>query len=349
VEEALVVDNDLIARFGASEASAVQETVALALLSKGLTLVHLGHAEEALVFYDDLIARFEASKLSNLYEASARFGRGLILEFLGRAEGAIAAYGGLISRFWTAEPPELQEQVARAMVSKGVALERLGRAKEAVGVYDDFFARFGASDAPALQERLVRAFNGKGRMLADLLVCQEEAEATYRRGLSFAPEDEMLRANLAWLLLETDRATEAESLIAELSTLAPEGRALLDAGREIAADNFGSGVAHLSKALDMQVEDGKSPFFEDLLRLLRLAAARGFGERLLDWFKESGNADRYAPVYGALVAKVRGEQYLRDLNPEVRRFAEKFYDFLSRPKKEEPPAKKPRRSTRRRR
>jgi hypothetical protein len=99
----------------------------------------------------------------------------------------------------------------------------------------------------------------------------------------------------------------------------------------------------------MQLEADGSPFFEDLLRLLRLAAARGFGERLLEWFKESGNADRYAPVYGALVAKVRGEQYLRDLNPEVRRFAEKFYDFLSRPKKEEPPAKKPRRSTRSRR
>lgn len=350
-DDALVAYDDVIARLESSDALTLQETFAAALSNKGGALVQLHRAEEALIVYADLIARFRASESPALQErvAGALLNRGATLWRLGRAEEALDAYDELIARFEALDALALQELVARALLNKGFTLGNLGLAENEIAVFDDLIARFGKMEAPALKEPLVQACNGKGRLLADRFCRHEEAEAAYRRGLSFAPQDEILRANLAWLLLEIDRATEAEPLIAELSSLAPEGRALLDAGREIAADNFGSGVAYLGKALDTQLEDGKSPFFEDLLRLLRLAAARGFGERLLDWFKESGNADRYAPVYGAFVAKVRGEQYLRDLNPEVRRFAEKFYDFLSRPKKEEPPVKKPRRSTRRRR
>ncbi len=350
-EAGIAVYKDLIARFGASDAPELQEQVAHALNNKGVALGQSGRVEEEIAVYDDLIARFGASDAPALQEqvAHALNNKSVALGQLGRAEEEIAVYDDLIARFGAWGAPALQQQVVRTLFNKSVVLGQLGRAEEALAVYDDLIARIGVSEAPALQEVLARALDGKGRLLADRLGRSAEAEAAYHHGLSFAPEDEMLRANLAWLLLETGRARDAEQLIAELSTLAPEGRALLDAGREIAADNFGSGVAHLCKALETQLEQGESPFFEDLLRLLRLAAARGFGERLLEWFKESGNADRYAPVYGALVAKVRGEQYLRDLNPEVRRFAEKFYDFLSRPKKEEPPAKKPRRSTRRRR
>lgn len=350
-EEELVVYNELIARFGTSRAPTLQEQVARALRNKGIALGRLGRAAGALVVYDDVITRFGAADAPTLQEevSQALINKGALYWQLGSADEALVAYDGVIARFGGAEAPEMQKQVHKALIAKGFALGQLGRAEEALAVYDDLIARIGASNASALQEVLARALDGKGRMLADHLGRHEEAEAAYRRGLSFAPENQILLANFAWLLLETDRATEAQPLISQLSTLAPEGRALLDAGREIAADNFGSGVAYLGKALDTQLEEGESPFFEDLLRLLRLAAARGFGGRLIEWFKESGNADRYAPVYGALVAKVRGEQFLRDLNPEVRRFAEKFYDFLSRPKKEEPPSKKPRRSTRRRR
>ncbi len=349
-DDALIVFDDLISRFGVSGTPALEEQVARALINKGIALGQLGCAEESIAVYDKSLARFGASAAPPLQEQCARalLNKGVSLWEVGRTEEAVVVYDDLIVRFEASEAPELQQHVARALHNKAFLLGQLGNVDEELVVYDDLIARFGTSDAPALQELLAQTFNGRGQLLADHLGRREEAEAAYRRGLFFAPKDEMLRANLAWLLLETGRVKEAEPLIAQLSTLAPEGRALLDAGHEIAADNFGSGVAHLGKALDMQLEDGRPPFFEDLLRLLRLAAARGSGERLLEWFKESGNADRYAPVYGALVAKVRGEQYLRDLNPEVRRFAEKFYDFLSRPKKEEPPAKKARRSTRRR-
>ncbi|MBI5313148.1 MAG: AAA family ATPase [Methylocystis sp.] len=350
-DEAIAIYDESIMRFGASESLALREQLARTLFNKGATLAQSGREEEGLLVYDDVITRFGASDAPTLQEAASRalINKGALHWRLGHADEALVAYDDVIARCGGAEAPEMQEQFPKALIGKGFVLEQLDRGEQALMVYDDLIERFEASQDPALRELLAQAFNGKGRLLADHLGRQAEAEAAYGRGVALAPEDDILRANLAWLLLETDRARDAEQLIAELSTLAPDGRALLDAGREIAADNFGSGVAHLCKALETQLEQGESPFFEDLLRLLRLAAARGFGERLLEWFKESGNADRYAPVYGALVAKVRGEQYLRDLNPEVRRFAEKFYDFLSRPKKEEPPAKKPRRSTRRRR
>ena len=50
---------------------------------------------------------------------------------------------------------------------------------------------------------------------------------------------------------------------------------------------------------------------------------------MISWFEESGNAERYAPIYGALIAHVRGERFLLDLNPEVRGVAQPLYAKLS--------------------
>jgi len=262
-------------------------------------------------------------------------------------DGSLEVLNAMIASFDNSSP---LSTVLVALYLRGFALESVDRISEALAAYDEALSRAGDADSPKVQKAAAQVLNSKGRVLADHFGRYAEAEEAYRRGAELAPESDMLCANLAWLLIETGRSNEAATLLAGLSTLAPEGRALLDAGLEIAADNYGSGVAHLGAALDMTLEDGKSPFFEDLLRLLRLTVTRGYGERMLDWFKESGNADRYAPVYGALVARVRGEKYLRDLNPEVRRFAEKFYDFLSRPKQEElPPPKKRARSRQTRR
>ena len=127
----------------------------------------------------------------------------------------------------------------------------------------------------------------------------------------------------------SDRLAEAESTRARLDRLDPEGLALTDAAIELAKDNFGLAVERLARSLDIGLEEGKSPFFEDLLRLLRLSEARGYGERLVEWFKASGNAERYAPVFAAFVAYVRGERFLLDVNPEVRAPARKLFDLLS--------------------
>ena len=52
---------------------------------------------------------------------------------------------------------------------------------------------------------------------------------------------------------------------------------------------------------------------------------------LSNWFEASSFDIKYAPVHAAFVAYVRGERFLRDVNPEVRRPAQDFYDKLSAP------------------
>jgi hypothetical protein len=100
-------------------------------------------------------------------------------------------------------------------------------------------------------------------------------------------------------------------------------------------------MSHLETALSGDQQILSASYFDDLLRLLRLAHARGFGEKLIAWFDESGHADRQAPVYAAFVAFVRGEQFLRDVNPEVRAPAEKIYQWLMRLRNRQRPSGKP--------
>ena len=116
-------------------------------------------------------------------------------------------------------------------------------------------------------------------------------------------------------------------------SLTPSRHSLLDAGLKLAKDNFGSATEPLGEALTLGLETPDVDFFDDLLRLLRLAEARGHGERLIGWFEASGFDIKYAPVHAAFVAYVRGERFLRDVNPEVRRPAHGFYDKLSAPRR----------------
>jgi hypothetical protein len=105
-------------------------------------------------------------------------------------------------------------------------------------------------------------------------------------------------------------------------------RPLLDAGIEIARENFGA-AAHL---IEIAISEGTTSLsaasFDELLRLLRLVHSRGYGEKLIAWFQDSGLSERQAPIYAAFVAYVRGSEFLFDVNPEVRRPAESIYKWL---------------------
>ncbi len=61
---------------------------------------------------------------------------------------------------------------------------------------------------------------------------------------------------------------------------------------------------------------------------LRLAAARGYGDKLLAWLDEQGYADHYWPLRVAFDAYLHGEAKLMDVNPEVRGAAKRIYDWL---------------------
>lgn len=329
-EEALAALVDILERFGTSDASGFQAQVAMALLNKGFALGKLGRSEEAIVAYDEIVARFCTSEVDDLQEqvAKALFNKGVRLGVLGRDEDAIAAYDEVAAHFGSSEVAELQMPVAKALLNKGFTLITLERAEEAVAAYNEIEVRFGTSGIAELQEPLATARVRSGAILFWDLAQEDAGLAKLRQAFQTDPSNLFVKANLLWMYLAAGEFNKALAISADLDVLDDGGRTLMRAGLELAADNLGTSLVHLSKALDQGLS-GKFDYSEDLIWYLRIATERGYGERMIDWFIESGNADRYAPIYGALVAHVRGERFLRDLNPEVRGVAQPIFAKLT--------------------
>jgi tetratricopeptide (TPR) repeat protein len=297
----------------------------------GIELAELGRREEAVAAYDDVVVRFGAAPEGALREAVARalVYKAIDLAELGRREEAIQIYDDVIVLLGTASQAALRELFANALFNKAIDLGALGRREEAVAVYGDIAVRFGSGDDPDRRRFAQDAFWQKGNILFDELGDLEGAELAYREALKIPPRSTMASGDFAWLLLTTLRAAEARTLRTKLDNLPFVGLALLDAGIELAGDNFGSAVEHLGKALEGALNQAEADFFDDLLRFLRLAEARGYGERLIAWFEATANADKYAPVHAAFVAYVRGERLLLDVSPEVRRPARDIFNRLT--------------------
>ena len=175
-EEALVVYDDVIARYADAPEPALREQVARALFNKGARLGQLGRSEEELVVYDDVIARYADAPEPALREqvARARVNKGARLGQLGRSEEELVVYDDVIARYADAPEPALREQVARALFNKGVTLGQLGRSEEELVVYDDVIARYADAPEPALREQVARARVNKGARLGQLGRSEEE-------------------------------------------------------------------------------------------------------------------------------------------------------------------------------
>jgi tetratricopeptide (TPR) repeat protein len=351
VEEEIAVYDAVDARFGGDIDPAVRAQVARAQVAKGLELGVLRRYEEAIAVFDALGARFDcdAEPAIRMGVAWALLGKGTVLGALTRDKEAIAVYDALDARFGSDSEPAMRARVASSLFNKGVQLGALGRGEEEIAVYDALDARFGGDGDPAISELVAKGLVRRGNLTFDLGEGLDAAELAYRRAVSLAPRSEAARANLAWLLITVGRADEGSAIRAELPSFPPAGLALIDAGLALAKDNFGLATEPLGEALSLGLETSGADFFNDLLRLLRLAEARGHGERLIGWFEAGGFDIKYAPVHAAFVAYVRGERFLRDVNPEVRRPARDFYDKLSAPRRHTSgePAGKPKRGRQR--
>ena len=364
-EEAIATWDEVVSRFGTSQNPALAEKIAEALVNKGFALDSLGRYEQSIAAFDEAIGRFGASEgpppLPRNSVARALIGKALCLYALSRHKEAIAASEEVIARFGASEDSTLRDAVAEALTVKGLSLEELDQRGEAIVVWEQAIARFfndslvcaGTTESAHRREQVFLALNCKGNILCDHYGSFSAAEISYRDALRFDETSLFAKVNLAWLLLTMSRPAEARAYRAELTDLAPIGLALLDAGIALATDNFGAAVDHLGVALDDDLRPESSNFFDDLLRFLRLVHSAGYGEKLIAWFETSGNADRYAPIHAAFIAYVRGERFLLDVNPEVRRPARMLFDRLDRPRKhaeggDPAPVRKPARRARRR-
>lgn len=330
LEEAVATIEKVVRRFGDVTDESLQDPVASAQLVSGAALEELGRNEEAIEVYDNLVGRFSGSSKPSLKEllAKALVNKGAALCQLGRSEEAIAVYDEVAARFDDPTEPALREQVAMALVNKGVRLGQLGRGEEAIAVYHEVTARFGDAAETSIQALAADALGNAGRLLFHALGDSRRAEDCYHKALAIR-ERLTDSANLVWAMIAQRRPEDAMRQRDALPEIDPEGLALINAGIEIVRDNVGAATEQLGVALERGLQPEASNYFEDILWFLRIGVDQGHGEKLIEWFESSGNAERYAPIYGALVARVRGERFLNDLNPEVRRTAREFHKVLA--------------------
>lgn len=169
-----------------------------------------------------------------------------------------------------------------------------------------------------------------GDLLEEHLGRTAEAIQAYRKCLELDPDDIGVVTKLAYLLLGSGSGEEAEQFFQlALSKLPSHGAATLRAYAALTRDNFGEATDALQNGLENKGQELHSSNFDGVLRVLRLAATKNYGDKLLAWLDESGLADRYWPLRVAFDAYLHGEARLGDVNPEVGNAARCIYQSLA--------------------
>ncbi len=238
----------------------------------------------------------------------------LLQERFGRYEEAEAAYRKAI---------DIDPENAATWNNLGDLLhDHLGRYKDANEAY---------RRSVELSPRDIRSWTSFGNLLYDHLGDKEQAEIAYKHEFDLSPDEIAPKVNLAYLLMsDPNRSSEAELYYEEAVKCLPvHGHSLLTAFRAFAHDNFGEAIKAFAIALETDHPELFTVFYPGLMRVLRIAKERDYGEKLLQFMDESGLGERYWPLYAAFTAYMFGEEKLRDVNPEVRRAAKRIYDWLA--------------------
>ena len=170
LQDAVAVWDEVILRFGESDAPADREQVSHALVNKGKALGGLGRAEEALAVLDDVVRRFGADNGEGhpLAVATALAGKGGMLSNLDRHTEALATWNQVARLFGNSRVPAVEALVANALIGTAVALNTLNRHGEALEACDEVLERFGKIGSPGLQGELAAAMVGRGHALIAL-------------------------------------------------------------------------------------------------------------------------------------------------------------------------------------
>jgi tetratricopeptide (TPR) repeat protein len=183
-EEALVMFEEVLARYRDAPEPALREPVARALVNKGAALGELGRVEEALAAYEEVVVRYDHAPESALREQVARalVNKGAALAELCRWEEALAIFEEVLVRYRDPPEPTLREQVAKALVNRGAALCELCRWEEALAVFEEVVVHYGDAPEPALREQVANALFNKGAALGvrpEALAVFEEVVVRY--------------------------------------------------------------------------------------------------------------------------------------------------------------------------
>ena len=162
-EAATAAWEQVIERFGASDAPAVRIPVAKAWANRGALHGHLGEYDAVVAVGDEFVRRFAAAAEPEIQTLVARTlaSKAAALEQLGEHAAAVAASDETVARFGDSDAPEIQGAVATALASKADVLERLGEPAAATAAFGEVLERFGDSDASEVQGPVVRALFSK--------------------------------------------------------------------------------------------------------------------------------------------------------------------------------------------
>ena len=219
LQDAVAAWDEVIRRFGESDARPDLEQVSMALVNKGKALGRLGRAEEALAVLDDVVRRFGVynGEDHTLAVASALAGKGGMLSNLDRHTEALAAWDEVARRFGKSRVPALEAMVANALIGTAVALNKLNRPREALEVCDEVLKRFGKGSSPVLHGELAAAMVGRGHALIALNRVDEAIGAWGAVVERFARSDSLriaeqvasALANIGTALFQSGRLEEA--------------------------------------------------------------------------------------------------------------------------------------------
>ena len=214
--------DEVIARFGDSDAPNLQIAVAWALSCKGDVQERLGEFASAIASYDEVITRFSDSDAPDLQVvvAWALSDRGDVQVELNEPALALSSYDEVIARFDDSDAPNLQYLVARVLSKKGDVQVELNELALALVSYDEVITRFDDSDAPNLQYLIARVLSKKGDVQVELnelaLALVSYDEVITRFGDSDAPD---LQVVVAWALSKKgDVQVELNELALALSS-----------------------------------------------------------------------------------------------------------------------------------
>lgn len=290
LQDAVAAWDEVVRRFGESDAPADLEQVSLALVNKGKALGRQGRAEEASAVWDDVVRRFGTDNREGhpLAVATALASKGGMLSNLDRHTEALAAWDEVARRFGKSPAPELQTLVANALLGMAVALNSLNRPREALETCDEMLERFGKSGSPALHGELAAAMVGRGHALIALNRVDEAINTWSAVVERFGRRDSL-------------RIVEQVA-----SALANIGTALFQSGRLEEALTAFDGVVQSYKASDAPIlREAVARSFVNrgnvLAALKREAEALSSWEEAIRGFEAGGLPDVAKPYCNALM------------------------------------------------
>lgn len=164
-KELYITVDDLIKSFENSSLLNNLKPLSMAMVDKGLALIHQDKFDEAITVCDDVIKRFSAKTVLRDQIARAMFHKSIALDQKYNLDEAITVCDDVIKRFGEENEPLILEIVYRALVNKGSMLIDQGKNDEAIAVYDSVIEGFGKEKEPSIRKNIVTAMVNKGNDL----------------------------------------------------------------------------------------------------------------------------------------------------------------------------------------